>query len=191
MPNEHAISTGDSVDDSAKLLAQAAGIEPGAAARLQTMLHQVQRAQLHQEAIKAQETDCCDVHCLETHDINLARLPKDLKITVQALIADTQDVLARSVAAGLVTFEIRQKQQAVYQGFRDLYTAGGTNALNFFVHEFNKASPALVLSMREEMELCEELNAGLETGGWDSVYSIAVISRETGEPIELNNLAFR
>jgi hypothetical protein len=153
------------------------------------MLRQVEKAQSHQNAID--ETDSCDRHCLETHQVNLARLPLDLRKEANSLVREAREVMDGSIAAGQVNFEIRQKQQVMYQGLRDLYTAGGTNALNFFVHEFNKRSPDLVLSMREEQELCDELNAGLQTGGWDSVYSIAIISRETGEPIELNNVAFR
>jgi hypothetical protein len=196
MSNKHVISTDGKVDDSGEFANAAVGVEPGAAAaQLRAMLRQVEKAQSHQNAINAaiaaEESDSCDRYCFETHDINLARLPKDLRKDADGLITYARDVLERSIATGHITFEIRKKQQGIYQNLRDLYTAGGTNALNFFVHEFNKRSPGLVLSMREESELCEELNAGLESGGWDSVYSIAIISRETGEPVELNNLAFR
>jgi len=193
MPNDHVVSTEGNVEDTEQLGTGAFRVEPGAAAdQLRAMLRQVEKAQSHQDAIRSvEESESCDTYCLESHQIDLARLRRDLREFADKLIQSAKDVFERSIAAGRITLELRKEQQGIYQDLRDLYALGGSNGLNFFVHEFNRRSSGLVLSMREEKELCEELNTGLQTGGWDSVYSIAIINRETGEPVELNNVAFR
>ena len=191
MSNEHVVSTDGNVEHPEDLCTGTIGVQPCAEdGQLKALLRHVENSGFPGR-LAPPDTISCDEYCLELHTFDLATLPKDLKEFAVSLIRSFQSVIDRSIAAGRVTLEIRREQQELYQDLRDLYAQGNANALNFFVHEFNRCSPNLVLSMKEERDLCEELNAGLHTGGWDSVYSIAVINRETGEPIELNNVAFR
>jgi len=191
MSNEHVVSTDGNVEHPDQLGKGTVGAQPcNEDGLLRALLREVEKSRPDRPAVPPSETSC-EHFCLELHTFDKASLPQDLKEFAGELIHCFQSVLDRSIAAGRITLEIRREQQEVYQDLRDLYAQGGSNALNYFVHEFNRRSPGLVLSMQEEKDLCEELNAGLNTGGWDSVYSIAIINRETGDPIELNNVAFR
>jgi hypothetical protein len=157
--------------------------------RLKAIFEQTKRAQYSQ----ADEV-CCEPSgptegcCLEKNAVDFSKLNESVRADIEILEKETQAAFGD---VGAVTAEVRRAQNDVYQGLRNLYIQGGENALAFFVQQFNAHSPDLILSMREEKGLCEELNSSSRKETWDSVYSVVVSNRVTGLPVELNNVAFR